>query len=45
MAFFVLVVVEKEVSKEDVDAVAVPCDQDGAPVGELQTVFLSKRTN
>ena len=28
--------------KEDVDAVAVLCDQDGAPVGEIQIVFFQK---
>ena len=43
--FNVLVVVEKEVWKEDVDAVAVPCDQDGVPEGEVQIVFLLKTTN
>ena len=45
MAFYVLVVVEREVWKEDVDTVAVLCDQDGAPVGQVQIVFLSKRSN
>ena len=43
--FNVLVVLEKEVWKEDVDAVAVPCDQDGVPIGEVQKVFLLKETN
>ena len=43
--FNVLAVVEKEVWKEDVDALAVPCDQDGVPVGEVQIVFILKTTN
>ena len=43
--FNVLAVVEKEVWKEDFDAVAVPCDQDGVPLGELLTVFLLKTIN
>ena len=41
----VLVVVETEVWKEDVDAVAVPCDQDGVPLEEVQIVSLLKTTN
>ena len=43
--FNVLVVVETEVWKEDVDAVAVPCDQDGVPLEEVQIVSLLKTTN
>ena len=43
--FNVLAVVEKEVCKEDIDAVAVPCDQDGVLVGEVQIVFLLITTN
>ena len=43
--FNFLVVVEKEVWKEDVDAVPISCDQDGVLVGELQIVFHLKATN
>ena len=41
--FNFLVVVEKEVWKEGVDAVAVPYDQDGVLVGEVQIVFLKNK--
>ena len=41
----VLVVVEKEVWKEYVDTVAIPCDKDGVPVGEVQIALLLKTTN
>ena len=43
--FNVLVFVEKEVWKKDTDAVTVPRDQDGLPVGKEQIVFLLKTAN
>ena len=42
--FNALVVVEKDVWIFE-DAVAVMFDQDGVPLGQVQTVFLLKTTN
>ena len=43
--FNVLVVAEKEIWKDGVDVIAVSCDRDGVPVGEVHIVFLLKTTN
>ena len=43
--FNVLVVVEKEIWKDGVDVMAVSCDPDGVPVGQVHIAFLLKATN
>ena len=43
--FNVLVVVEKEIWKDGVNVMAVSCDRDSVPVGEVHIAFLLKTRN